>query len=47
MEDDLIAFNVKLPRKLIKKLKVRAAQEEKTVQALTLEAIEAGLKVTQ
>jgi hypothetical protein len=44
METELVAFNVKLPAPLLKKLRVRAAQEEATLQTLVEALLEVGLK---
>ncbi len=41
---ELVPFNVKLPAPLLKKLRVRAAQEETTLQVLVEALLEAGLK---
>lgn len=42
--EQLVAFNVKLPPPLLKKLRVRAAQEETTIQNLVAALLEVGLK---
>ncbi len=44
VEKELIPFNVKLPHGLLKKLRVRAAQEETTLQTLVEALLEVGLK---
>jgi hypothetical protein len=44
MAEELIPFNVKLPKPLLKKLRVRAAQEEATMQTLVEALLELGLK---
>lgn len=41
---ELTPFNVKLPAPLLKRLRVRAAQEETTLQALVEALLEVGLK---
>ena len=44
MATELIPFNVKLPSPLLKKLRVKAAQEETTIQTLVEALLEVGLK---
>ncbi len=44
MAEELTPFNVKLPSSLLKKLRVRAAQEETTLQVLVEALLEVGLK---